>query len=114
MLGGVGGHKSRKKLTERLAKNLEKAKLYPQDVPAGQDNWATLLHEARFLPGLTCKQTEVWLAARRHIGLKGLEPVSKYDSEGLGLSGRINVPSGPCYTIQGLKNCLSRCWHQGH
>ncbi len=86
----MGSHKSGKKLTERLAKNLEKAKLYPQDVPAGQDNRATLLHEARFLPGPTCKQTEVWLAARRHIGLTGLEPVSKYDSEGLGLSGRIN------------------------
>jgi hypothetical protein len=28
--------------------------------------------------------------ARRLIGLTGVEPVSKYDSEGLGLSGRIN------------------------
>jgi hypothetical protein len=49
-----------------------------------------MLHEARFLPGPTCKQTDIWLAARRHVGLTGVESVSKFDSEGLGLSGRLN------------------------
>lgn len=49
-----------------------------------------MLHEARFLPGPTCKHTDMWLAARRHVGLTRVEPVSKYDSEGLGLSGRLN------------------------
>jgi hypothetical protein len=88
--GGGGGSNSSDKQTEKLAKNLEQAKKYPKLVPAGQDNRADILHEARFLPGPTCKQTEVWLTARRHIGLSGVDPVSKYDSEGLGLSGRLN------------------------
>jgi hypothetical protein len=86
----LGGSKSAKKLTERLAKNLEKAKKVPKQVPAGLDNRADLLHEARFLPGHTCKNTELWLRARELLGLTGQEPVSKYDSEGLGLGGRIN------------------------
>jgi hypothetical protein len=46
------------------------------------------MHEARFLPGPTCTQEELWLAGR-HIGLTGLEPVSKYYSKGLGFSGRV-------------------------
>jgi hypothetical protein len=85
-----GGGKSTTKLTEKLAKNLEQAKKFPKLVPAGKDNRADMLHEARFLPGPTCKQTDIWLAARRHVGLTGVEPVSKFDSEGLGLSGRLN------------------------
>ncbi len=75
----LGGSKTGKKLTERLAKNLEKAKQIPRQVLAGQDNRADILHEARFLPGHTCKNTEVWLHARQKLGLTGPEPVSKYD-----------------------------------
>jgi len=48
------------------------------------------LHSARFLGGHTCRNSEVWLEARKKLGLTGLEPVSRYDSESIGLSGNIN------------------------
>jgi hypothetical protein len=82
--------KSSKKLTERLAKNLEKLKKNPVKVDAGEDNRADVLHEARFLGGHTCRHTEIWLKARSSIGLSGIEPVSRYDSEALGMSNFIN------------------------
>jgi hypothetical protein len=82
--------KSSKKLTERLAKNLEKMKKCPVKVEAGEDNRADILHAARFLGGHTCKHTEIWLQARKTIGLTGPEPISRYDSEAIGLSSHIN------------------------
>lgn len=88
MLGGGG--KATKKLTEKLARNLERTKQNPKEIRAGQDNRADMLHEARFLPGPTCKHTELWLKARRSVGLSGVDPVSKYDTEGMGLGGKIN------------------------
>jgi hypothetical protein len=82
--------KSSKKLTEKLAKNLEKIKKFPSKIQAGEDNRADKLHEARFLGGHTCRHTDVWLQARRSIGLSGLDPVSRYDSECLGMSSHLN------------------------
>ena len=82
--------KSAKKLTEKLAKNLEKFKNNPKKIPEGSDNRSDILHEARFLGGHMCKNTEIWLQARKTIGLTGLEPVSRYDSEGVGLNSNIN------------------------
>ena len=82
--------KSSKKLTEKLAKNLEKLKKNPTKVEAGLDNRSDVLHAARFLGGHTCRNSEIWLQARQKIGLTGLEPVSRYDSESVGLNGNIN------------------------
>jgi hypothetical protein len=79
-----------KKLTEKLAKNLEKSKKFPAKIQAGEDNRADLLHDARFLGGHTCRHTDIWLHARKVIGLTGLEPISLYDSECLGMSNHIN------------------------
>jgi len=82
--------KSSKKLTEKLAKNLEKLKKNPTKIEAGEDNRSDVLHSARFLGGHTCRNSEIWLKARQKIGLTGLEPVSRYDSESVGLNGNIN------------------------
>jgi hypothetical protein len=86
--GGAAGKKNNK-LTERLARNLEAAKKNPTQVQAGIDNRSDILHPARFMPGPTCKNTEVWLAARKEIGLSGHEPVSKYDFDGIGINDRL-------------------------
>jgi hypothetical protein len=82
--------KSSKKLTVKLAKNLEKIKKFPVKVEAGEDNRADKLHSARFLGGHLCDHTEIWLKARNSIGLAGSEPVSRYDTEALGMSNFIN------------------------
>ena len=82
--------KSSKKLTEKLAKNLEKIKSNPQKIEAGEDNRSDILHKARFLGGHTCRNTEIWLQARKTIGLTGLDPISRYDTESVGMSSNIN------------------------
>jgi len=97
-------------LTERLSRNLERSKKFPKQVPAGQDNRADLLHEARFMEGHTGKNTDLWLKARAKIGLAGYEPVSKYDFEGVGVQDRLNSyivsilhnPGAPQFSIKML------------
>jgi len=83
---GKGG----KKLTDKMAKNLEKIKRNPKEIEKGLDNRANILHEGRFVGGHICKNSEIWLKAREKIGIFGLDPISRYDSEGLGMNGNIN------------------------
>ena len=82
--------KSSKKLTEKLQKNHEKAKSKPTQIKAGEDNRSDVLHEARFLGGHTCKNTEIWLQARKSIGITGLDPIAHYDIDSVGMNDRIN------------------------
>ena len=83
---GKGG----KKLTDKMAKNLEKIKINPKKVEKGLDNRADIIHESRFLGGHICKNSDIWLKAREKIGIFGLDPISRYDSEGIGMNGNIN------------------------
>jgi len=83
---GKGG----KKLTDKMAKNLEKIKKNPKKIEKGLDNRADIIHDSRFLGGHICKNSDIWLKAREKIGIFGLEPISRYDSEGLGMNGNIN------------------------
>jgi hypothetical protein len=55
-LGGGKG-KGHRKLTERMARNLDRIKKVPTKVEAGLDNRGTILHKARFLPGATGLET---------------------------------------------------------
>ena len=84
------GGKSGKKLTEKLANNLEKLKKYPKKIEAGEDNRSDIIHSSRFLGGHVCKNSEIWLKARKHLGISGLDPISRYDSEGVGMEGNLN------------------------
>ena len=83
---GKGG----KKLTDKMAKNLEKIKKNLKKVEKGLDNRADIIHDARFLGGHICKNSEIWHKAREKIGIFGLDPISRYDSEGIGMNGNIN------------------------
>ena len=83
---GKGG----KKLTDKMAKNLEQIKKNPKKIEKGLDNRADIIHDSRFLGGHICKNSEIWLKAREKIGIFGLDPISRYDSEGLGMNGNIN------------------------
>ena len=82
--------KSAKKLTEKLQKNHEKCKSKPVQVKSGEDNRADILHEARFLGGHTCKNAEIWIQARKKIGITGLDPIAHYDIDSVGMNDRIN------------------------
>ena len=82
--------KSGKKMTERLQKNLEKIKKYPVKIEAGEDNRSNKLHSSRFIGGHICQNSDIWLRARESIGISGLDPISRYDADGAGLSGHIN------------------------
>ena len=82
--------KSGKKLTERMQKNLEKIKKNPVKIEVGEDNRSDKLHKSRFIGGHICQNSEIWLQARESVGISGLDPISRYDSDGVGLSGHIN------------------------
>jgi hypothetical protein len=73
-----------------MSKNLDKLKKNPKKIEAGEDNRADVLHPARFLGGHVCVNTEIWLKAREEIGIAGLDPISRYDSEGVGMNGNLN------------------------
>ena len=54
-------NKSSRKLTEKLARNLDYTKQHPVPVLAGTDKRSDTLHDARFLGGHVCKHTDIWL-----------------------------------------------------
>jgi hypothetical protein len=81
--------KSNKKLTEKLQKNFEKSKTTTR-VKSGYDNRYDTLHDARFLGGHTCGHAKIWLQARAKIGITGLDPISRYDVDSLGISDKLN------------------------
>ena len=82
--------KSGKKLTEWLQKNLEKIKRNPIKIEAGKDNKSNKLHSSRFIGGHICQNSDIWLQACESIGITGLDPISRYNADGVGLSGHIN------------------------
>ena len=77
-------------MTVNMQKNLEKIKKNPVKIEAGEDNRSDKLHESRFIGGHICQNSEIWLKARESVGIAGLEPISRYDSDGIGLNGNIN------------------------
>jgi hypothetical protein len=97
---GMGGKKDKnhKYLTEKLADNYERVRSFGVEVPAGQDYCTGQAHEARFLRGYVGNSQELWLQARRKIGLTGLDPISNYETVSIGLNGLLS----------------SRVWHEVH
>ena len=52
-------HKSGKKLSVNMQKNLEKIKKKPVKVEAGEDNRSNKLHESRYIGGHICQNSEI-------------------------------------------------------
>ncbi len=96
--------KSSRKLTEKLARNLDYTKQHPVPIAPGTDNRSDTLHPARFLGGHVCKHSDVWLRARTLLGLQGPDPVSRYDTETLGLTGHLNSFLWAALTNPGAKD----------
>jgi hypothetical protein len=90
--------KNGKILTEKLAENYERVRSFAVDVPAGKDYCTGTVHEARFLRGYVGNSQEIWLQARRKMGLAGLDPISNYETVSVGLNGLLS----------------GRVWHEAH
>jgi hypothetical protein len=75
----------------KMAKNLEKLRLTPVTVPEGLDDRISQLHCARFLAGAVASGINVWLYARKIIGLEGLLPLANYDLACIGLAGSVTL-----------------------
>lgn len=80
-----------KKLEMRLYSNFSKAKANPKKVKSGYDNRAEILHEGRFLPGAGVKVADLWVRGRQVWGENGVEAISNYDCQALGMSGCITA-----------------------
>jgi hypothetical protein len=80
--------KREKDLESRLGQNLERAIERPVTINH-QDNRATILHPARFLPGAAVPLETSWLEARKLWGRESAEAVAEFDMLALGLPGCI-------------------------
>jgi hypothetical protein len=96
----LNGKKARSSqfLSEKLAENFERVKTFHTRVESGEDQCMGRAHNARFLRGYVGNSQELWLQARRHLGLTGLDPISNYETVSIGLNGHLS----------------SRVWHEVH
>ncbi len=78
---------------ERLAVNRDSLVDTLIKVKEGEDNRITRLHEARFLPGMSCSASKMWEAARKQLGNKGHQAIGTYDMKSIGLAGHV-TPQG--------------------
>ena len=96
----MGGKKDKnnKILTEKLAENYEKLRSFSTKIEAGEDQCTGQAHESRFLRGYVGNSQDLWVQARKKLGLTGLDPISNYETVSIGLNGHIS----------------SRVWHEVH
>ena len=90
--------KQNKFLTEKLAENFEKVKKFPVKVEAGEDSCTEHTHDARFLRGYVGNSQDLWVQARRKLGLTGIDPIANYETVSIGINGYISA----------------RVWHEVH
>jgi hypothetical protein len=72
-------------LSRVLAANYETVRNFPVKIEAGEDDCTGRVHKARFLRGYVGDSQELWIQAREHIGLDGLDPISNYETVTVGL-----------------------------
>jgi hypothetical protein len=75
----------------KMAKNLDKLRTSPITIPEGLDDRISILHSARFLGGAVTSGPQLWLMARKVIGLEGLTPLANYDLACIGLAGSVTL-----------------------
>jgi len=78
---------------EKLAANRDSLMDTMYEIKAGEDNRITILHEARFLPGMGCSAAKMWEGGRKALGNKSQQPISTYDMKSIGLAGHV-TPQG--------------------
>ena len=90
--------KQNRVLTEKLSENYEKVKKFPVRVEAGEDLCLEKAHDSRFLRGYVGNSQDLWVQARKKIGIAGLDPIANYETVSVGINGFLS----------------SRVWHEVH
>ena len=92
--------KQNRVLTEKLSENYEKVKKFPVRVEAGEDLCLEKAHDSRFLRGYVGNSQDLWVQARKKIGIPGLDPIANYETVSVGinsfLSSRVWHPRQNC------------------
>lgn len=78
---------------DKLGSNRDLLSSTDYKVESGSDNRWSTLHASRFLPGMGCPVSRMWLRAREVMGGKGHLPIGTYDLAGVGLAGHV-TPQG--------------------
>lgn len=86
-------HAAKMSVNSRLAANAQRIAANPKKMAQGEDNRREILHKARFLGGTSCSSTELWLAAKREIGVEGITAIGNYDLDSVGCGGSV-TPKG--------------------
>ena len=111
--------KQNRVLTERLAENYEKVRKFAARVEAGEDHCTGKAHEARFLRGYVGNSQELWIQARKKLGITGLDPISNYETVSIGLNGllssrvwsEVHSPSSKLLSIRMLtSHAMKSAW----
>ncbi len=92
-IANMGGKRDRnsKILTEKLAANYERIRKFGVKVEAGEDHCTGIAHSARFLRGYVGNSQELFVQARKNLGIAGLDPISNYETVSTGLNGYIGA-----------------------
>jgi hypothetical protein len=64
-----------KNLEQRAHQKAAEAATNPEEVHQGIDNWTTILHEARYLPGAAVPLQQHWHAARQKWGQERVDTI---------------------------------------
>jgi hypothetical protein len=80
-----------KALDKRLATNFRELKTKRIKIAAGEDDCASLLHEARFLPGIAGPVNTLWLRAQQVLPDEGHRPLACYDLDTFGLGSQVSA-----------------------
>ena len=90
--------KQNRVLAEKLAENFDRIRKFAVKVEAGEDLCTERAHDARFLRGYVGNSQDLWVQARRKLGIAGLDPISSYETVSIGINGFIS----------------ERVWHEIH
>ena len=82
--------KQNRVLTEKMAENYENVKKFPVRVEAGNDLCTKKAHDCRFLRGYVGNSQDLWVQARKKIGMAGLDPISNYETVSVGINGLLS------------------------
>ena len=82
--------KQNRVLTKKMAENYENVKKFLVRVEAGNDLCTKKAHDCRFLRGYVGNSQDLWVQARKKIGMAGLHPISNYKTVSVGINGLLS------------------------
>jgi hypothetical protein len=80
-----------KALDKKLATNFRELRTKRIRIDAGEDDCTTLLHPARFLPGIAGPVNTLWSQAQQVLPDEGYRPLACYDLDTFGLGSQVSA-----------------------